>query len=903
MSFDPWHQRSLYRYASERGSGRGRGRGRGKGGATTRQEVPVELPSISAEIKTVAVRRPGFGTAGRPIAIQVNAFVLSVPENFSELISFGLVVGISRLLPSSRNLAILDALQRAERAVFGDITYVYDGKKNLYSSNALPLGDTNTAEFAVLDPEDTSQTPNRPQRTFTVRLARARIVDLTTLHNFVQGKRPQDEEVLTGIMALNVVVRMAPIMNINYSYNVRSFFTTAGKQNLGRGLELWRGYFQSVRPTLNRILVNVDISTGLMYKPGPLIPLCLEFLQHRPNEAFRLAQMEERDRIRLGHFLAGLRVRIGSPAGYVRSIRKLTPETAQNLQFTLRDGHVTTVAQYFQAHVNTTLRFPNVVCVQLGEHAWIPLELCYVLPGQLAKKQVPPELMPEVLKFSTAKPKERLGSIAAGLETFEYEKSKYIKGFDLNVQSTGGKPLPIQGRILNAPTVMYGAAGGQKTIVPAHGSWNLIDKNVYQAKEIKHWAIMIYAPRRQFTDEHVADMIKGILLACKDLGIPVHDRAPLRNWVNGQGDIEEHFKQVGAEVKRTRGELPNLLFVVLPENGDDIWTKVKHYGDIKFGVATQCVRMRNCFKATRQVWANILVKVNAKLGGINHIPDVSSLRDPMNPTIIMGADVVDPPPGARNRASFASLAYSVDPNCAKYLGCLTVQPPRQQIIQDLYEMCKSALDTYIDFSKNVLKINNPKPKRLIFYRDGVSEGEYEQVLKNELPKLKRAFEEQNMSPKITLLIVGKRHHMRFFPQKKDEDRSGNCPAGTIVDRDISHPTDFDYYLQSHGGIIGTSRPAHYVVLHDENKFTADGIQALSYALCYVYARATRSVSIPAPVYYADIICSRARVHFDPKADDFSDDSTSQPSSEDIVKATKKLFKVTSPTQMRRMYFM
>lgn len=79
-----------------------------------------------------------------------------------------------------------------------------------------------------------------------------------------------------------------------------------------------------------------------------------------------------------------------------------------------------------------------------------------------------------------------------------------------------------------------------------------------------------------------------------------------------------------------------------------------------------------------------------------------------------------------------------------------------------------------------------------------------------------------------------------------------------------------WFCQSHGGILGTSRSAHYNVLYDENKFTyvifrllytkaclltrflpissADGIQSLSFALCHVYARATRSVSIPAPVY-------------------------------------------------------
>ena len=34
-----------------------------------------------------------------------------------------------------------------------------------------------------------------------------------------------------------------------------------------------------------------------------------------------------------------------------------------------------------------------------------------------------------------------------------------------------------------------------------------------------------------------------------------------------------------------------------------------------------------------------------------------------------------------------------------------------------------------------------------------------------------------------------------------------------------NPVEFDFYLLSHGGILGTSRPAHYNVLIDENRFT------------------------------------------------------------------------------------
>jgi eukaryotic translation initiation factor 2C len=123
-----------------------------------------------------------------------------------------------------------------------------------------------------------------------------------------------------------------------------------------------------------------------------------------------------------------------------------------------------------------------------------------------------------------------------------------------------------------------------------------------------------------------------------------------------------------------------------------------------------------------------------------------------------------------------------------------------------------------------------------------------------------------IKPTITVIIVGKRHRVRFFPCSKREgdQRSGNCLTGTVVDSDVVDPVEFDFYLLSHGGMHGTSRPTHYNVLIDENNFTcvafsrrifvgadnarrADDLQSVTYALCHVDARATRSVAIPAPL--------------------------------------------------------
>lgn len=53
-------------------------------------------------------------------------------------------------------------------------------------------------------------------------------------------------------------------------------------------------------------------------------------------------------------------------------------------------------------------------------------------------------------------------------------------------------------------------------------------------------------------------------------------------------------------------------------------------------------------------------------------------------------------------------------------------------------------------------------------------------------------------------------------------------AGTVVDRDITHPTENAFFLMSHAGLKGTSRPTHYHVLYDANNFGPDILQGFSY---------------------------------------------------------------------------
>ena len=89
---------------------------------------------------------------------------------------------------------------------------------------------------------------------------------------------------------------------------------------------------------------------------------------------------------------------------------------------------------------------------------------------------------------------------------------------------------------------------------------------------------------------------------------------------------------------------------------------------------------------------------------------------------------------------------------------------------------------------------------MVFYRGGVSEGQFTSVLHHELRAIREACVklEQGYTPGVTFVVVQKRHHTRLFCKNREDakgSRSGNVPAGTTVDVGICHPSEYDFYGQ------------------------------------------------------------------------------------------------------------
>lgn len=124
------------------------------------------------------------------------------------------------------------------------------------------------------------------------------------------------------------------------------------------------------------------------------------------------------------------------------------------------------------------------------------------------------------------------------------------------------------------------------------------------------------------------------------------------------------------------------------------------------------------------------------------------------------------------------------------------------------------------------------PDHILFYRDGVSESEFGMVTLKELPLIEkgcRAAGEEfgkhpDWLPRITLLVVGKRHHTRFYPMRSAGKMMDNFQAGLVVDTVVVSPDKNDFYLQSHDSALGTARSAHYIVLHNTSNYTLNELQ-------------------------------------------------------------------------------
>ncbi|KRY60812.1 Protein argonaute-2, partial [Trichinella britovi] len=837
----------------------------------------------------LAPRRPNHGIEGRPIGLRANHFQVRIPGGFIHHYD----VSISpEKCPRRVNREIINTMVRAYSRIFNMLRPVYDGKKNMYTREPLPIG-KDKIELDVTLPGDSTV-----ERKFHVTIKWVTQVSLSMLEEAMEGRiRTVPYE---SVLAIDVILRHLP--SLRYTPVGRSFFTppqTYSESKLGGGREVWFGFHQSVRPSQWKMMLNIDVSATAFYRSMPVIEFLAEVLDLPMQALAERRSLSDAQRVKFTKEIKGLKCEITHCGTMRRKYRVCNvtrrPAQTQTFPLQLESGQTVecTVAKYFFDKYHIQLKYPHLPCLQVGQenkHTYLPPEVCNIVPGQRCIKKLTDTQTSTMIRATARSAPEREREISTLVRKADFNGDPYAHEFGIAINPA---MTEVKGRVLSAPKLLYGGRT-KATAVPNQGVWDMRGKQFHTGVEIKIWAIACFAQQQHVKENDLRNFTQQLLRISNDAGMPVVGQPCFCKYATGVDQVEPMFKYL----KQTFHGI-QLIVIVLPGK-TPVYAEVKRVGDTILGIATQCVQAKNVVKTTPQTLSNLCLKINVKLGGVNSIL-LPSIRPRVfnEPIIFMGADITHPPAGDSKKPSISAVVGSMDAHPSRYAATVRIQQHRQEIITDLANMVKELL---IQFYRST----RFKPTRILLYRDGVSEGQFFNVLQHELRAMREAcmMLERGYQPGITFIAVQKRHHTRLFAvEKKDQvGKAFNIPPGTTVDVGITHPTEFDFFLCSHAGIQGTSRPSHYHVLWDDNSLTADELQQLTYQLCHTYVRCTRSVSIPAPAYYAHLVAFRARYHLVDRDHDSGEGSQPSGTSEETTMSSMARAVQVHPDANSVMYF-
>lgn len=146
--------------------------------------------------------------------------------------------------------------------------------------------------------------------------------------------------------------------------------------------------------------------------------------------------------------------------------------------------------------------------------------------------------------------------------------------------------------------------------------------------------------------------------------------------------------------------------------------------------------------------------------------------------------------------------------------------------------------------------NGAPPAKIIFYRDGVGEGQVQGICVPEIEQIKQALATHGVSESCKLMYINcsKRVNTRIFAG--DPSRFQNPAAGTVIDQAVTDRDTYEFYLVSVAARQGMTMPTRFSVLYDTVRESPDKIQLLTFKLCHNYYNVSGAIKEPACIRYA-----------------------------------------------------
>ncbi|GMI93603.1 argonaute 2 [Hibiscus trionum] len=851
------------------------------------------LPSSSSSAEILLpMKRPDNGgtNAIKKLSLLVNHFVVKFDP---EKIIWHYDVDVKPMVTSSdrhpgkiskSNLYLIrKQMSTVDPEQFPFYMTVYDGEKSIFSVAELPTGEFRVQLF---------------ESSYLVTLKLVNELRLSQLNDYIGGR----------VLSVPRDILQAMDLALKENPKRRMFSPTRSSRHqaddLGGGIIASRESKYSLKQTSQGLALCLDYSVMPFCKPLPVI----EYLEKQIYgfDVNKFGNFKEK----VEYALKGLEVyKAHLNTNRRHKIAGLTSNGARDISFSIEDRQ-TSLVDYFKGKYGKDIKYQGIPCLELGKkngtHV-VPIEFCVVAEGQRYPKELLDRDATKKLKdLSLPSPIVRQNIICDMVKDADGPcGGQVVQNFGMEASTDMTR---VEGRVLISPQLFAGAPRGKKMKINVNEKchWNLVgDRCLVEGIQIDRWAILDFTSNGPYKQRLRPELfVPGLIARCNKLGIdmgePLHYQNARMNDLYSEdvlGKMLEYIQRQSYE--KGKGRLQLLLCVMAEQHPG--YGCLKFVSETKVGIMTQCCLSFGANQAKDQYLANLALKINSKLGGHN-----VEIYEPLlrfkgeGDVMFIGADVNHPGKNSTSPSIAAVVASMSWPAPNRYAARICPQDPGSEKIQDFSKMCLELVESYY-------KLNNLMPKKIVIFRDGVSESQFDMVLNKELADVKTAFQAMNYFPTITLIVAQKRHHTRFFPMyKQDGGSSGNVPPGTVIDSTVVDPSGFHFHLFSQYGMIGTSKSTQYHVLWDEHGFTSDHIQQLLHSMCFTSARCTKSVSLIPPVKYADLTAYRGRLYQQvldrqSQASSRSSSSSAPPSQPSAAAFDKSSYRV-HPDLLHSMFF-
>lgn len=283
---------------------------------------------------------------------------------------------------------------------------------------------------------------------------------------------------------------------------------------------------------------------------------------------------------------------------------------------------------------------------------YLPAEVCEILPDQPYRGKLTDDHTASMITVACQPPNvngeaiinqglNHLGLKVAGPE---------LQSFGVSI---GPDMAVVPGRILPKPGIKYLTSPAS---IDDKASWNLRGVKFAVGARLEKWVVLVIKDgvRGEFdgsSDPELREVVSGFSKMCSTSGMQV---TPNPIYVTAQLPPKNHsdpMRRAAIEIIRKTllnvKPKPILLFVMLANTDKAIYEGLKHLCDVYLDVATVCVQSSKIRKNSPQYFANVALKVNMKMGGVNHKLDQNSSKWLNSaPTMIVGMDVTHPSPGS-----------------------------------------------------------------------------------------------------------------------------------------------------------------------------------------------------------------------------------------------------------------